>query len=398
MSNQRPTKFLDPIRSIADLSGLEAMRQAVNSLLNAKVVNGAVNGFIPADGNVIYQIAQPQNTFRPFQIYKPDLANLLEVGATFLFTGELLGGIAIDSTQPTSLDGDGNFQSVNPITDGWRIFAIRTGFITARTGEALANGQDFNLGISQVSYVAPDLATGIEVLGCDGFGMGVNAEFYNFNDLGYPREFNTENTPDFSAASVFKRVIPFIIPPTWNQRDATQAFFLLIGVDSNGIYPAINGFVQTLPDEPAPGIGFTVPETSLTGYPLGVISYQGVGQYQNPPTTTIYQVQYGNIELGYGRYMNSWIEQEFADPLTYSATLNYRGHWQNDPITGRLFYPGDVIVYQKKITIAGTDYFDQQQYMCGVLGTTPNPSTDPNFIRIAGLGTISSAQRTPNTH
>jgi hypothetical protein len=51
MSNNRSSKFLPPLKSIADFQGLQAMNQAVNSLLNGKMIGGDI---IYADSNVVY--------------------------------------------------------------------------------------------------------------------------------------------------------------------------------------------------------------------------------------------------------------------------------------------------------------------------------------------------------
>ena len=54
--NNRTTKFVPEIKHALDIKGMRTMRAAVNSLLNAKVIQGQKADSHFSDGNVVYEI------------------------------------------------------------------------------------------------------------------------------------------------------------------------------------------------------------------------------------------------------------------------------------------------------------------------------------------------------
>jgi hypothetical protein len=348
--------------------------------------------------------------FHPFQIYKPKIRkanglwmNSAGLGYSFGTVGAqdgVLGdqGVTIDDTNPTAIDGNGN-GTLNPITDGWRIWAVRSGMISVRKGVSPNDAQYFYPG--QVATVTmPDCSIGLEVAGCDGYQIGSPNTITSIDTAGFPYEFNPDTTDQFGG------VIPIILPPSFINNTGNYIFSIWIAQNgSNFSYPCLNGKAFDL-DLDDPATIFPVPKTSFT-IPVGAIAHAGYLQYLSngqPTDLTPYQILYGNQTSGrYGCFDNSFLEKPTpapTDPLFYSSTLNYRGSWQNDLITTNYFYVGDVVKYQTTISIqnSSTVLYVENLFMCGVAGTTSDPSTDANWTRISGVRTTTDSGKTPNTH
>jgi hypothetical protein len=65
MSNNRSSKFLPPLKSIADFQTLQTMREAINSLLNGKMIGGDI---IYSDSNVVYAPGTGGGKVSQFQV------------------------------------------------------------------------------------------------------------------------------------------------------------------------------------------------------------------------------------------------------------------------------------------------------------------------------------------
>lgn len=69
--------------------------------------------------------------FFPFKIYRPTNIGDFKTGITFLDPASGAGTVCnIDATQPTNFAA--NPPTVNPVTDGWRFWAVRTGYVEVR--------------------------------------------------------------------------------------------------------------------------------------------------------------------------------------------------------------------------------------------------------------------------
>ena len=343
--------------------------------------------------------------FHPFQIYKPEIKklnfqvegdpptiqsswmNFESLGWTFDPITFSLTQITFDSTVPT----DFSTGTINPVTDGWRIWAVRTGLVSCRNGEnSPSSTQIFDPG-SDVAITMPDLATANEVSGCDGYSIG-GRELTSNLQFGFPYEFNpsTDN-------GQFEGVTPIVLPSSFVDNDHSYILSLWIQSPTAGA-PALMGRAFDF-DSTGGNVLFPVPQTGQT-IPLGAIANVGFeSQLQNSDTDglTAYQFIYGNMVDRYGVYRNSFLENETSDPLGYNATLNFRGSWQNDAITTGYFYPGDVVKFQTSMTIGGTTVYSENLYMCAIAGTSSNPSTDPNWTMISGIRLTSDTDETPDT-
>ena len=88
----------------------------------------------------------PPETFFPFKIYQPTLAQISQFTNGICFLDPSSGAqssIAIDATRPTNLP-----VTVNPNTDAWRFFAVRSGIVEIRPNYTLlemGNGFGSNL-------------------------------------------------------------------------------------------------------------------------------------------------------------------------------------------------------------------------------------------------------------
>lgn len=345
--------------------------------------------------------------YHPFEIYKPDLSGLSTSGWIPDGSG-IMRPIAISTATPTNLP-----TTINPKTDAWRIWAVRTGAVSLRNlYSATVDNQVFLTGF-EASVPLSDFSMSYEVTsGCDSVALG--------NQTGLPYEYDPGSD---SLASKFGLVVtPLILPasitPSPIGTPPLYGLALVVRIDT-----AANGSGSGLP--PATLMGFVY--NCLTQYntafptpadcmaiPIGAISALGYKYYESggdSKSFTPFQIQYGNILSRYGLFENQ--NQESSGDLLYNATLNFRGNWQNDQIADEIFYPGDTIQYQREmdftasggITVTITDpeggsgsklYFTEL-YMMTTTGFTSDPSTDDNFVRISGVDFSSNDDQTPNT-
>jgi len=350
------------------------------------------------------------DTFFPFKIYQPDLSQIADFGYILDNQIENLRNFtAIDSTVPTNLP-----TTINPITDGWRIWAIRDGMYSARNFESV-NFQDvvieqpptrstFNIPMSDFSMSGN---TG------DGAGDLTDAQGLDYD---IPSGEYPQTNP----------VIPIILS---GEPDS-------IGFYSFSIWLAINSTFDfsfgaqicgqqfdtatgTASAFPEPPYGFTgSPDTyqgELTVFPIGIISTVSASNPSNVPTQlSAIQIQLGNCFSQYGEVNLAEFTSDDGAATVYSAGLNYRGDFLNDPnLSQEVFYPGDVVRIQKAISIAasssggittsininggGDTVYAQNLYLMTTIGFTTDPTTDSNWTLISGVNLTSITTPTPNT-
>ena len=167
--NLRQRKSVPLSRHAFDLKALHKTQQAVNALLNAEIIMGKTAQAHIADGGVKYEVPKQVDVeqYYPFKIYKPDISLLGNTGVIFDAEG-VPNTIAINAFAPTNLP-----TTVNPKTDGWRIWAIREGMVSQRGYDfAQTDYQLFTPG-GQAQVNLSDFSTSFEITtGCDTVGIG----------------------------------------------------------------------------------------------------------------------------------------------------------------------------------------------------------------------------------
>jgi hypothetical protein len=337
------------------------------------------------------QTQQTFEEFHPFKIYQPDTNLLATTGTTFDISGNPLS-IAIDSTVPTNLP-----TTVNPTTDGWRIWAVRTGRVSARGSTFIS--YDYQLWIPGNNSITndSDFASTFEVAGCDGIAIG--------NQNGLPYEFDPALVSGYQISPI---VLPFNFDSfglysiaLWVQIDMINLTAQLKATR----YNTLSGYASAFPQA-----------SDGSFVPIGAITSLGYNYYQsgaNPKALTAFQIQYGNAINRYGMFQNNQGNTS-GDGLVFSASINYRGDFLNDVgLSSFAFYPGDVVKIQKEIDLTATStggitttintggatnkLFPQELWMMTAVGFTSDPTTDPNWVKISGLDISTQTNRTPNT-
>jgi hypothetical protein len=359
----------------------------------------------PLGGFVPQEIPEP---FYPFKIYQPDISTLASMGWTFDINGNPTA-INIDATVPTNLP-----TTINPNTDGWRIWAVREGMVSCRGSQYISFDYQHWLPGLSATTTASDFSFTFEVSeGCDGIGIGSNS-------VGTPYDYDP--VTDFSLNAPVQ-VTPIVLPfnfdssglysiALWLQIDMVNGGAVLMGTRYQTLAGATNAF-------PQPTDSSYVPIGSITS--LGYNFYANGG---NPESLTAYQIQFGNVLSRYGLFQNN-LGNTNLDGLLYSATLNYRGDFLNDDgLADNAFYPGDVVKIEQEIDVTATaastggitttvtielngnavgapgaspNLFVEQLWMMTTTGFTSDPTTDPNWVLISGISLSPITSPTPNT-
>lgn len=133
-----------PTRQIAQLTrNVSSLSRQVNQM-RRRILPGYVK---PPD------VALPMH---PFKIYQPTNYTEFATGITFLGTDGTSTVCNIDATKPT--DFGTNPPTVNPTTDAWRFWAVRSGFVEFRPIYSITNeydaidGSDWGTMIFDISY------------------------------------------------------------------------------------------------------------------------------------------------------------------------------------------------------------------------------------------------------
>ena len=383
-----------------DLDSQRKTSQAVNALRNLGIFIGKEAKIHQSDANTLIEIppatvADP--TFYPFKIYKPDFSTLSSTGWTFDALGNPVS-IAINSTIPTNLP-----TTINPTTDGWRIWAIRTGRVSARGSFFVSYDLQFWVpGISGTT-IDSSFSVNFEIKdGCDSIGMSWSSGFpYDYNPIG-----------------TIAKITPIVLPYFFDA-SSLYSIALWIKVDFENQSAEIMGTrYQTLA-----GYGTAFPDPPDSSYiPLGAITSLGPDFYSSggdPTKLTAYNIREGNIADRYGLFQNN-LGNTLLSGLLYSAGLNYRGDFLNDTdMDLNAYYPGDVVKIERQINLTATStggintsvkatdasgsegnsssLFAQSLYMMTVAGFTTDPTTDPNWVKITGLDVKTQTDQTPNT-
>lgn len=344
----------------------------------------------------------PQNVaqnvqYGPFAVYKPVqlVINPITPYLTFDTDGNPVAGF-FDSTVPTNLP-----TTCNPTTDGWRIFAMRDGLVSARGfNSILFEEQNWSPTVSQQFNIPlADFSTTIS---------NSSAE------VGQPTTdfvgFDYDIDPNDPSQNTNADVICLVLPGTVDVHGDFN-FALWLQVDPN------NFWFNVMAKQFSVGDADIFPNpTDSTAPPIAIISSIQSQMVSNATTTNlaIYQIQFGHVFNHVGYFSN----QIFNDPpnlnqLAYNSTVNFKGNWNNDGITLTAFFPGDVVTKQHEIdfavssgtititdTVGGgptTKLYAQELWMSTVPGFTTDPSTDPDWFLYNGITLAPNTDPTPNT-
>lgn len=345
--NQTSTK-----QGNADGQGLETLRRQV-----AQIRRRIVGGFVPT----------PQTaTYFPFEIYKPDNSNIGN-GYCFDDAGNPVDcTITSDPTMPTNLP-----TVLNLGTDAWRVFAVRGGLCSFRPYNYSIVDGGFYGGIYGCESVSPE--------GVD----NISLDYLQFDP--------TKSVP---------AIIPIIIPGSVAATDTWYFSIWCQAMQGDSSDDFVSAQIMAIAStDPAITTVFPLPQDSLQVW-IGLVTNEGFVLGVNPLPFEIEQFQYGHIDLSPAMTENNLGNGMTPPGLNLNFAINFRGNWDNDLITDKIFYTGDAVLTTQQIERLGI--YNQQVWVQTAIGFTDDPSSDDNFFLLSGTvdytdGTPSPSEPTPNT-
>jgi len=343
-----------------DGRGTEIIKQLMRRLQNLRHVRAGA--YLPPPAK--------NKTFFPFKIYQPSNVAQFGTGITFLASG-VPSVCNIDATQPT------NFTltppTVNPITDAWRFWAVRSGQVEIRPLYTLYEiGQEYSSDTGDV--IADPNYWGWK------YTINTNTDGINplnllYNGIAGGNDFDSQTDETF-----FPPLINCAAPSPFNY----SAMFLWIEItpdspDGTPPFVQINGAVTD--SDPIDALPWPQPSPYII--PIGVISniFYGADGAGNLPfyfsaEQFVFDHQVNLFPKGNGNFASG-----YSNPLT-GLVLNFRGAILYDgsslplDLESQIFYPGDLISHQ-----VGSGVGDIHQY----LFTSPAPYlyegySDPTFF------------------
>ena len=282
------------------------------------------------------QFPTPQKTsipFFPFKIYRPTNISAFKTGITFLDPASGIGTVCnIDDTQPTNFAA--NPPTVNPVTDNWRFWAVRTGYVEMRPiYNLLAGPSGGNTNADSNNYGFKSLV----VENSDGIYPTPGSP----NNLFDLQTFKTVNPPLIMAGNPGSdNFIAFVI---WIQ--------LFIDDPVNGIKAPIISAATSLSE-----FAGQFPTQGPLVVPVGKIAPSNLDTINDPYTSTFYVIQ----ELF--DHVSNRFPPGNGNLSPGSCLMNMRGQCKGDgttpfpaDIAQQIFYPGDCIwitdlkqIYQQK--------------------------------------------------
>jgi hypothetical protein len=304
--NTRKTKFVPPIKHPLDLRSLRQMRDAVNALLNGQVIAGKTGQLHYSDSNIIVELPTPEIPaipMHPFEIYQPAVPSFITTGITFLGTNGVPTVCNISASVPT--DFGSSPPNVNPSTDAWRFWAVRSGLVELRP-----------------LYII-DLIQNITTPNGSVYGLLMMADNTDGNGIADSSTTTTQTPPLIFSGN-----------PSFGD-NSTYEFWLQILPDALNVnQPAPN--VIIVPRVASAFSGILTAATN-TYIPLGVVI---------PAPTTgagpiIENIIRGNVTGRFGAGNSN-----FGN----GGVMNFRGTYQSNnsiylpaDLNSQLFYPGDVV-------------------------------------------------------
>jgi len=345
-------------------------------------------------GKTGYEVSQSK--IPPFSIYKIDPPADGTASITFDSTGAQVA-ITVDSNVPT--DFSAIPPTVNPRTDAWRFYQVRSGYVQVRPYFSLIGslGGFYSGYFKDYSdlYRVYDVCDGITP---EGFPPGnTNGKPWDteaktlgagasnlFSPLVIPSLAGDDTDLDFDGNILFSFWLT-IIPDTSSSDNIT--------ITLNGwrwSYSAIGSYVNS----PFPG-------ASPNMIPIGVIKSQQANfdspTSPNPYDLIIDQIQSGHVinrytpgMLGVSGPFGPTPETPTNPPNPTDSVIGptiYRGHWQDDvSIQDSVFYPGDLVAYKVTGRVIPPAYTVTETFLllCTNVAFTTDPLFDTTFIVLNG--------------
>lgn len=260
-----------------------------------------------------------QTPFHPFKIYQPTDFAAFTQGITFLGNDGMPTVCTIDATKPT--DFTAMPPTVNPTTDAWRFWAIRTGYIEYRP---------------QYFFSMRSASSG------DNNAAGYAPENWVFK---YMVETGTDGIwPIYGKAFDDPITVPFF-----------NSFLIMAGdVPDGGFYTKFALWIDITPDTNASFPIIQIKARRVTshsnaenGFPYSTpnIIPIGIAQYNLSKTDTlVWQYVFDHVR---GRYPvpNSAFVVGFGKTFCSGSVMNFRGYY-DDPseFADQAFYAGDILI------------------------------------------------------
>lgn len=384
--NQPLPRAKQPIR--AEGSALASVRDDRNNSLQWKK-DRTLQSQSNSDGAALVSIQQQLNKLKrrqtgysqqvqngyPFRVY-PSTQNTINQGLIFDASGNS-SPIAIDSTIPTNLP-----ITVNPITDAWRFFNVRSGYVNFRPYYSIVTSG------GSVSGLLGNLVDNYSVT------LNVADGTDNIDPNIFPfLQFDSSSVVAQQLAP-FQDVSPLIINGDY---DSNSQIFFFIWIEITPDIDSSSGFSAAIKAHRWSNAGGAFTTQMMPEYSPFVIPIANISAMPPPaPAHTMFvnQIQFGHIALRYGQGM-----YDFTHPDTPShsedicSPANYRGDWDNDPITDQVFYPGDFVKIKSEIdfsasggiVITPNKITSKNLWMQTSLGFTTDPTTDPTWTQISGV-------------
>ena len=252
----------------------------------------------------------------PFKIYQPTNYAQFATGITFLGTDGTPTTCNIDATKPT--DFTATPPTVNPTTDAWRFWAVRSGLITLRPIYSIIRvftPDNSDLGYN---YIVDENSDGI-------------SSFYSFNEFDNPTT-STSNPPLIMSGN----------PDPYSGGIAFE-FWIKITPDTNGAEVPSAAIAARTTNDSEPTKDGILPASSPNMIPIGSV-FQSFdlssfipSMYPEVVSQTLFDNVLNRFPPGNGNFGSGGV-------------MNFRGVYQKssatftpDDLDQQVFYPGDCV-------------------------------------------------------
>ena len=288
----------------------------MGTIVDVKVIGGSGKMVQRPEGTTLIidpKVSAAESTpMHPFKIYQPTNFASFATGITFLDPTSGVGTVCnIDATVPT------NFASVpptvNPLTDDWRFWAVRSGYVEIRPVYSIPYGD-----------ASPD-----------GIVIGYNQQVFTGSD-GISAEVTNQPFDDPTTETLFP---PLILNGDLSvESSASYLFWIKIIPDTNGSeYTNVKIAISKI------GVGgFYTASQTPTMIPIGSL-------------VLTFNENFGVVKLPYIVAQQLFDNVQFRFPVGNGnfgggGVMNFRGIWDsvNDTtapadLKDQVFYPGDLI-------------------------------------------------------
>ena len=347
MNDKIKSRFVPIPKHPFDLGSHQQNSRAINALRNMQIVVGKEARIHSTDSNTIIEIppSSPQLApFYPFKIYQP--SNFAGFTTGFTFDPVTYDGVVcnIDSTVPTDMTSIP--PTVNPTTDAWRFWSIRSGLVDVR------NNYDTSGGFPDSQEIGNWVGKWIPVIYVDDISQAGGT------DGNEPANIDIRPTAlPFDVQTDVSQYPPLIIPG-----DASSFYLnycklqLWIQIIPDGFETEAKVKIQgSLWDRFNPGFPVLGKNSIPIGYVDNGITFNNdLGEYsltQFTPTQMVFDHQYNRYPTGSGNFAGD----------DFSTILNVRGIYSDTFISPsdleqQYMYPGDVVIFKKMSPTSGGMY------------------------------------------